>query len=69
MFATEGVDGGIDAIVDQCYGSMVVTAWMQRDRPNAPNTPAELPMNVPLLVTELSMLLIRSRMFDTANGR
>jgi len=33
-----------------------------------PRTPAELPMNVPLLVTEFNMLLIRSLVFDTARG-
>jgi hypothetical protein len=33
-----------------------------------PKTPAELPKNVPLRVTELRMLLIRSRVFDTASG-
>jgi hypothetical protein len=33
-----------------------------------PKTPAELPKNVPLRVTELRMLLIRSREFDTASG-
>jgi hypothetical protein len=33
-----------------------------------PKTPAELPKNVPLRVTELRMLLIRSRAFDTASG-
>jgi len=33
-----------------------------------PKTPAELPKNVPLRVTELRMLLIRSRIFDTASG-
>jgi hypothetical protein len=33
-----------------------------------PRTPAEFPMNVPLLVTEFKTLLIRSRAFDTARG-
>ena len=32
-----------------------------------PKTPAELPKDVPLRVTELRMLLIRSRVFDTAS--
>jgi hypothetical protein len=36
---------------------------------NQPNTPAELPMNEPRRVTELSMLLIRRRVLDTARGR
>jgi len=35
---------------------------------DSPSTPAELPMNVPLRVTELRMLLIRRRVFDTAKG-
>jgi hypothetical protein len=35
---------------------------------NAPRTPAELPINVPLLVTEFKMLLIRNLVFDTARG-
>jgi hypothetical protein len=33
-----------------------------------PSMPAELPINVPLLVIELSILLIRNRVFDTASG-
>lgn len=33
-----------------------------------PRTPAELPMKVPLLVTEFKTLLIRSLVFDTARG-
>jgi hypothetical protein len=35
---------------------------------NGPRTPAELPINVPLLVTEFKMLLIRNLVFDTARG-
>lgn len=34
-----------------------------------PITPAELPTNVPLLVTEFRTLLIRNLVFDTASGR
>ena len=33
-----------------------------------PRTPAEFPMKVPLLVTELSIALIRNLAFDTARG-
>lgn len=35
---------------------------------NLPITPAELPMKVPLRVTEFRMLLIRNLVFDTARG-
>jgi len=35
---------------------------------NKPRTPAELPINVPLLVTEFKILLIRNLVFDTARG-
>ncbi len=35
---------------------------------DGPRTPAEFPMNVPLLVTELSTLLIRNRVLVTARG-
>jgi hypothetical protein len=35
---------------------------------NGPRTPAELPINVPLRVTEFKMLLIRNLVFDTARG-
>ena len=42
---------------EKCYGAWII-----------PRTPAELPKNVPLRVTELRMLLIRSRVFDTASG-
>ena len=35
----------------------------------APKTPAEFPINVPLLVTELRILLIRKRALETARGR
>jgi hypothetical protein len=34
-----------------------------------PITPAELPMNVPLLVTELRIALSRNRVFEAAIGR
>jgi hypothetical protein len=33
-----------------------------------PTTPAELPINVPLRVTEFKTLLIRSLVLDTASG-
>lgn len=35
----------------------------------SPKTPAEFPINVPRLVTELRMLLILKRLFETASGR
>jgi len=35
---------------------------------NLPITPAELPMKVPLRVTEFRTLLIRNLVFDTARG-
>ena len=35
---------------------------------NLPITPAELPMKVPLLVTEFKMLLIRKLVFETERG-
>jgi hypothetical protein len=35
---------------------------------DGPRTPAELPIKVPLLVTEFKTLLIRSLVFDTARG-
>ena len=38
------------------------------NKENVPKTPAELPINVPLLVTEFKMLLIRNLVFVTARG-
>ena len=36
---------------------------------HVPKTPAELPIKVPLRVTEFNMALIRKRAFDAAIGR
>ena len=68
MFTPNRVNGGIDSIVSQ---SCRVGAE-QKTKRNVmgwiiPKTPAELPKNVPLRVTELRMLLIRSRALDTAS--
>jgi len=40
-----------------------------REKVHTPMTPAELPIKVPLRVTELRMLLIRNLEFETASGR
>ena len=69
MFTPNRVNSGIDSIVSQ---SCRVGAE-QKTKRNVrgwiiPKTPAELPKNVPLRVTELRMLLIRSRALDTASG-
>jgi hypothetical protein len=69
MLAPNRIDGGINSIVSQ--SCRVSAEW--RTKRNVmgwiiiPKTPAELPKNVPLRVTELRMLLIRSRVFDTAS--
>jgi hypothetical protein len=70
MFTPNRVNGGIDSIVSQ---SCRVIGAEQKTKRNVmgwviPKTPAELPKNVPLRVTELRMLLIRSRALDTASG-
>jgi len=69
MFTPNRVNGGIDSIVSQSCRvgaeektKRNVMGWI------IPKTPAELPKNVPLRVTELRMLLIRSRALDTASG-
>ena len=69
MFTPNRVNGGIDSIVSQ---SCRVGAE-QKTKRNVmgwiiPKTPAELPKNVPLRVTELRILLIRSRALVTASG-
>ena len=72
MFSAKRVYRGVDPIVGKrCESHQSSTGWhtLPTGNVNAPSTPAELPMNVPLLVTELSTLLIRRREFDTASGR
>jgi hypothetical protein len=69
MFTPNRVNGGVNSIVSQsCRAGAEqktkrnVMGWI------IPKTPAELPKNVPLRVTELRTLFIRSRAFDTASG-
>jgi hypothetical protein len=71
MFAPNCVDGGINSIVSQSCRSERLSGEQKEILWGGwiiPKTPAELPKNVPLRVTELRMLLIRSRVFDTASG-
>lgn len=72
MFAAKRVYRRVDPVVDErCELRSVIrrVARVPTGNVNLPSTPAELPMNVPLLVTELRMLLIRRRAFVTASGR
>ena len=69
IFTPNRVHGGVDSIVSQSCRA----GAEQETKRNAmgwiiPKTPAELPKNVPLRVTELRTLLIRSRAIDTASG-
>lgn len=69
MLAPNRVNGRIDPVVPQ--SCRVGAEWRTKRMlvgGNIPKTPAELPKNVPLRVTELRMLLIRSRIFDIASG-
>ena len=69
MFTPNRVNGRINPIVPQ--SCRVGAEWRTKRTlagENTPKTPAELPKNVPLRVTELRMLLIRNRIFDTASG-
>lgn len=53
--------------------SRAIKRWVQwarnkNNNANLPITPAELPMKVPLLVTEFKILLIRKLVFETERG-
>lgn len=68
VFSSHGINRRVNSIVQKGYKRLFQWAWSKSTNANLPITPAELPMKVPLRVTEFKTLLIRNLVFDTARG-
>jgi hypothetical protein len=70
VFTPKRIDRRVDSVVNEGWQLSSALVWPKegQQRNNLPSTPAELPMNVPLLVTEFRTLLIRNLKFDAASG-